>query len=83
MLNWHRSGCKQGYQATAQPSTQPLFESAEVDAPSGKYGNALQAASFEGNVKVAVPSLEKGADVNALGGEYDIAFHAASFQGQM
>jgi hypothetical protein len=79
VLNWRCSGCKQGYQAT----TQSLFErDAEVDAPSGKYGNALQAASFEGNMKVVQLLLEKGAEVNALGGEYDIAFHAASFRGQ-
>jgi ankyrin repeat protein len=79
VLNRRCSGCKQGYQAT----TQPLFErDAEVDTPSGKYGNALRAASFEGNMKVVRLLLEKGADVNALGGQYGIAFPATSFRGQ-
>jgi ankyrin repeat protein len=36
----------------------------------GKYGNALQAASYTGHEAIAKLLLEQGADVNAQGGEY-------------
>ncbi|KAJ5674507.1 uncharacterized protein N7477_004441 [Penicillium maclennaniae] len=50
---------------------------ADVNAQSGKYGNALQAASHIGNEKVFKILLDNGADVNAQGGFYDIALSAA------
>jgi ankyrin repeat protein len=79
VLNGRCSGGRQGYWTT----TQLLFErGAEVDAPGGKYGNALQAAPFEGNMMVVQLLLKKGADVNAPGGEYDIAFLTTSLRGQ-
>ncbi|SCO78499.1 uncharacterized protein FRV6_02712 [Fusarium oxysporum] len=45
-------------------------EGADVNAEGGEYGNALQAASHEGNLEVMRLLLDNGADVNAEGGEY-------------
>ncbi|KAJ3885655.1 hypothetical protein GG344DRAFT_58855, partial [Lentinula edodes] len=47
----------------------------------GKYGNALQAASFKGHEAIVKLLLEKGAEVNAQGGAYGNALQAASSQG--
>ena len=41
-----------------------LEKGADVNAQGGYYGNALQAASYEGNEKVVQLLLKKGADVN-------------------
>ena len=38
---------------------------ADVNAQGGYYGNALQAASFEGHKKVVQMLMDAGADVNA------------------
>jgi ankyrin repeat domain-containing protein 50 len=59
----------------------PLGISDLDNAQGGRYGNALQAASYEGHEKVVELLLDKGADVNAQGGKYDNALQAASHQG--
>ena len=46
-----------------------LEKGANVNAEGGKYGNALQAASFGGHEAVVRLLLEKGANVNAEGGQ--------------
>ncbi len=50
----------------------------DVNAQSGLYGNALQAASCEGHAKVVKLLLENGTDINAHGGLYGNALQAAS-----
>jgi ankyrin repeat protein len=52
-----------------------------VNAQGGKYGNALQAASFRGNEAIISMLLEKGADVNVQGGECGNSLQAASLWG--
>ncbi|OQE35308.1 hypothetical protein PENNAL_c0829G01393, partial [Penicillium nalgiovense] len=47
----------------------------------GVFGNALQAASFEGHQGIVTLLLEKGADVNARGGHCGNALQAASLEG--
>jgi ankyrin repeat domain-containing protein 50 len=51
---------------------------AEVNAQGGHYGNALQAASFEGHKKVVRILMDAGAEVNAQGRHYGNALQAAS-----
>ena len=59
-----------------------LNKGANVNAQGGKFGNALQAASYEGHKEVVQLLLDKGADVNAQGGdEYGSALQAASSKG--
>jgi len=58
-----------------------LKEQISVNAQGGPFGNALQAASAEGNKEVVGMLLEKGADVNAPGGLYGNALQAASARG--
>ncbi|ORY14308.1 hypothetical protein BCR34DRAFT_479796, partial [Clohesyomyces aquaticus] len=58
-----------------------LDKSANVNAQGGRYGNALQAASWNGHEQVVKLLLNKGADVNAQGGEYGNALQAASSNG--
>ncbi|KAF9770460.1 hypothetical protein IL306_012005 [Fusarium sp. DS 682] len=60
-----------------------LVEDADIDAEGGRYGNALQAASFQGHREVVQLLLDKGADVSAQGGEYGNALQAASFKGNL
>ncbi|KAM0347574.1 hypothetical protein ACHAP4_011295 [Fusarium culmorum] len=55
-----------------------MTEGADVNAQGGQYGNALQAASYRGHLKVVQLLLEKEADINAQGGEYGNALQAAS-----
>ena len=54
-----------------------LDEGAEVNAQGGDSGNALQAASSNGNGKIVQLLLNEGADVNAHGGFYGTALQAA------
>ncbi|KAK0371171.1 hypothetical protein CLIM01_11472 [Colletotrichum limetticola] len=60
---------------------QLLSKGVNVNTPSGRYGNALQAASFYGHREVVVLLLDSGADVNALMGQFGSALQAASFTG--
>uniref|UniRef100_A0A0D2YEN9 NACHT domain-containing protein n=1 Tax=Fusarium oxysporum (strain Fo5176) TaxID=660025 RepID=A0A0D2YEN9_FUSOF len=60
-----------------------MTEGADVNAQSGEYGNALQAASFNGNLRVVQLLLDKGADVNVEGGKYGNALQAASSRGHL
>uniref|UniRef100_A0A0D2YDA8 NACHT domain-containing protein n=1 Tax=Fusarium oxysporum (strain Fo5176) TaxID=660025 RepID=A0A0D2YDA8_FUSOF len=56
-------------------------EGADVNAQGGKYGNALQAASYKGNLEVVQLLLDRGADINAQGGKYGNALQAVSWKG--
>ena len=58
-----------------------LDKGVDVNAQDELYGNALQAASYEGHGQVVKMLLDKGADVNTQGGEYGNALQAASRQG--
>ncbi|EWZ78674.1 hypothetical protein FOWG_17093 [Fusarium oxysporum f. sp. lycopersici MN25] len=44
-----------------------VTEGADVNAQGGEYGNALQAASYEGNLETVQLLLDKGADANEYG----------------
>ncbi|KAF1930669.1 HET-domain-containing protein [Didymella exigua CBS 183.55] len=58
-----------------------LDRGADVNSQGGEYGNALQAASVEGEEQVVKMLLDRGADVNAQGGEYGSALQAALYGG--
>ncbi|KAK5683233.1 hypothetical protein LTS10_004764 [Elasticomyces elasticus] len=58
-----------------------LDAGADVNARGGKYGNALQAASYNGHTETVEALLEHYADVNAQGGVFGTALYAASFMG--
>ncbi|KAK3658799.1 hypothetical protein LTR56_001670 [Elasticomyces elasticus] len=58
-----------------------LEEGADVNARGGKYGNALQAASYKGRTEIVEALSEHSADVNARGGQFGTALHAASHEG--
>jgi hypothetical protein len=58
-----------------------LDKGADVNAEGGRFGNALQAASFNGHRGVVELLLDKGADVNAQGGQLGSALIAASLHG--
>jgi ankyrin repeat protein len=58
-----------------------IDDSADVNAQGGCYGNALQAASWEGHEAVVRLLLDKNADANAQGGLYGNALQAASAKG--
>ena len=47
----------------------------------GRYGYALEAASYRGHEAIVGLLVEKGADVNAQGGRYGNALQAASYSG--
>jgi Ankyrin repeats (many copies) len=53
----------------------------DVNVRGGRYGHALEAASYAGNEAVVGLLLEKGADVNAQGGCFGNALQAASYKG--
>jgi ankyrin repeat protein len=77
-----------------RPATSPLYyasflglfyqvqrlieKRADVNAQGGRYGNALQAASSNGNQEIVKLLIEKGADVNVQGERYGNALQAAS-----
>ncbi|KAG7436789.1 putative ankyrin repeat protein L93 [Fusarium oxysporum f. sp. raphani] len=58
-------------------------EGADVNAQGGEYGNALQAASFKGNLRVVQLLLDNGADVNVEDGKYGNALQAASYESNL
>ncbi|KAI1567422.1 Ank-2 multi-domain protein [Pyrenophora tritici-repentis] len=58
-----------------------LDKGADVNAQGGRFGNALQAASYGGYEQVVKALLDNGADVNAQGGDYNNALQAASVRG--
>jgi hypothetical protein len=58
-----------------------LQTGADVNAQGGHYGNALQAASYDGREAVVRLLLKEGADVNEQGGTYGNALQAASYHG--
>src|ERR1700730_7526132 len=53
----------------------------DVNVQGGRFGYALEAASYWGYDAIVGLLLEKGADVNAQGGEYGNALQAASYMG--
>ncbi|KAJ6045252.1 hypothetical protein N7460_006607 [Penicillium canescens] len=48
-----------------------------VNAEGGRYGNALQAASYQGHEEIVRVLIKEGANVNAQGGCYGSALQAA------
>ena len=50
----------------------------DVNAQGGEYGNALQAAAYDGILEVVQLLLDKGAKVNAQGGYYGNALQATA-----
>ena len=58
-----------------------ISEVADVNEQGGHYGNALQAASSEGDLEIAQLLIDAGANVNAQGGYYGNALQAASREG--
>src|ERR1700728_453706 len=64
------------------PTVQALLKNrVDVNMQEGRYGNALQAASYGGHKAIVDLLLEKGADVDAQGGIYENALQAASHKG--
>ena len=57
------------------------IKGADVNAQGGRYGNALQAASYSGHEQIVRLLVYLGADVNAQGGRYGNALQAASIRG--
>ncbi|KAJ5980211.1 hypothetical protein N7481_007509 [Penicillium waksmanii] len=55
-----------------------LNHNAHVNAISGKYGTALQAAAYAGNIGTVRLLLENGAEVNTEGGYFGTALQAAA-----
>ena len=66
---------------SASSSTYTLETEKRINTQGGRYGNALQAASYGGHETIAQLLVEKGADVNAQGGDYGNALLVASESG--
>jgi ankyrin repeat protein len=58
-----------------------LDKGADVNAQGGYYGNALQAAAYEGYREIVTLLIDKGADVNAQDRDYGNALQAAAYAG--
>ncbi|KAF8239489.1 ankyrin, partial [Tricholoma matsutake] len=56
-----------------------IEKGADVNAQGGRYGNALHAATWNGNQEIVKLLMEKGANVNAQGGFFGNALQAASY----
>ena len=68
--------------AGMQEASECLLQKGEnANAEGGRFGNALQVASYEGHEAIVNLLLENGAEVNAEGGEYGNALQAASYRG--
>jgi ankyrin repeat protein len=63
----------------SEQSNTAIFE--QVNTQGGRYGNALQAASYGGYQDLVQFLLDKGADVNAQDGYFGNALRAASHEG--
>ena len=68
---------QKGSVASAHSILSPSTMSQDVNAQGGYHGNALQAASFKGHLKVVQLLLDQGAEVNAQGGDNGNALQAA------
>ena len=85
---WHRDeetvlsplyyACLAGLHTTVRSL---LNQGADLATQGGDYGNALQAAAYEGHRSVVELLLDRGADKDGRGGEYGTAAQAASFRG--
>jgi ankyrin repeat protein len=58
-----------------------LEAGADVNAQGGRFGNALQAASYQCYEKIVGQLLKAGANINAQGGKFGNALQAASVRG--
>lgn len=58
-----------------------LKDGYDINAPSIKYGTALQAAACVGDRQIMEALLDRGASINAKGGEYGTALVAAVVEG--
>ena len=59
-------------------SFRTILKNGNVHAQGGEYGNALQAASYRGNMDIVKFLLEQGIDVNVQGGQFGNALQAAA-----
>ena len=64
-----------------EPLKKLIETGADANVPGGRFGNALQAACFQGHQQIVQILLDTGADVNAQGGIFGSALRAASFKG--
>ena len=67
--------------AGMQEASDSLLQIENANAWGGRYGNPLQAASYEGHEAIVKLLLENEAEVNAKGGYYGNALQAASYKG--
>lgn len=58
-----------------------LHKGADINAISGEFGTALQAAACEGHKAIVQLLIDNGADINIEGGEFGTALQAAVDQG--
>jgi ankyrin repeat protein len=58
-----------------------LQKGADVNALGGKFGSALQTATFTADKELVELLIERGADVNARGGNFGSVMHAALASG--
>ena len=73
------AACSASWEATERVRTVKILveHGADIDAKGRLGGNAMQAASYNGQAKIVAFLLRKGADVNSYGGEYGTALIAA------
>lgn len=61
--------------------TNILLDKSDINTNCGRFGNVLQAASMQGDLKYVQKLFDAGADVNARGGRYETALQAAAYGG--